>query len=248
MGENWPTCCGRAGNAALLASPGADYRRLERRPFPARSGRPAGFAQLWAEAAAAGVRQVVHLWGLDAAAPEATTAARWTRRAAACDAVLHLAQALARAANAPSLCVVTRGAQAVDAGESVCSRPGAAVGTRPRAGRRASGVALSADRPRPAGRRRSRRQGPGRRPVRPGRRGSDRLPRRPALRPAPGARAGDDVRRAAKDARPPDRAVRRAVPPGTGRQGIARLPDAAAGAAAAARRRRGRDRGAGGRA
>ena len=61
------------------------------------------------------------MWGLDAAAPEATTAATLDKaRRGGCDAVLHLSQALARAGKPPSLCIVTRGAQAVDARETVC--------------------------------------------------------------------------------------------------------------------------------
>ena len=65
--------------------------------------------------------QVVHLWGLDTAATEATTAATLDEaRRGGCDAVLHLSQALARTAKPPSLCIVTRGAQAVDAQETVC--------------------------------------------------------------------------------------------------------------------------------
>ena len=108
------------GETPVTVLAGATYRAATDGQLTIDPSRPDDMRRLLTEARGADgapYRGVVHLWGLDGAAPEATTAATLARdRALGPGSALHLLQALVEEDMPPPLWLVTRGAQAVEPG------------------------------------------------------------------------------------------------------------------------------------
>jgi len=136
--QHWLILADRGGTgqqlASLLQSADAACTLVFAGPAYERSGQDAyrvapacaeDFRRMLSEQAAGGrgePRGVVHLWSLDAADVESLTAAELQAASElGCQSTLHLVQALARAeaSESPSLYLVTRGAQAIGADDSV---------------------------------------------------------------------------------------------------------------------------------
>ena len=109
------------GEPYVMVFPGKAYESSKQGHFKINPTHPGDFHRLIKEAYGDGESQppcrgIVHLWSLDTAPPEETTAASLkTDQPLICGSVLHLCQALAAAglAGSPRLWLVTRGAQPV---------------------------------------------------------------------------------------------------------------------------------------
>jgi acyl transferase domain-containing protein/acyl carrier protein len=115
-------CAG--GENCIVAFAGREYEVLGQGRFRVRPGSAVDLRNALEVALGcepAGCRGVVHLWGLDGAAPAETTSVALEQSAVlGYDSLLYMVQALAeRGGKAPRLCLVTRGSQAVAAGEEV---------------------------------------------------------------------------------------------------------------------------------
>ena len=115
----------RRQQQCVLAEPGEDYAAVGEGRYQVPPGEAPCWERLLDEGLAGGppLRGVVHLWGLEAAAAEATTAATLagdTRQS--CGSVLALVQALARSERQPSagLWLLTRGAQVTEGQRQAC--------------------------------------------------------------------------------------------------------------------------------
>jgi acyl transferase domain-containing protein/acyl carrier protein len=110
------------GARSVLVSRGESYEESDHRHFRIRAERPEDIQRLFETALISnqsGWRGIVHLWSLDIAPPQETTAASLTTaETLGCGSVLHLVQELAKVQgrDLPPLWLVTRGAQA--AGEA----------------------------------------------------------------------------------------------------------------------------------
>ncbi len=123
------------GARCVVIEAGETYRRTEPDRYAASPDRPEDIARVIEalDPATDVIRGIVHLWSLDAAAPEATTLDTMRRaEALGCHSVLHLVQALSRTGRlggAPRLVLVTRGAQATDEGRgAVCAAQAPLIG------------------------------------------------------------------------------------------------------------------------
>ena len=125
------------GAQCVVASPGIAFERFGQGQYRIAPERPEDFRRLLEEVGALGpLEGVVHLWSLDAAPAEKTDLAGLAAaRRLGCESALHLVQALqlrAVADPAPSLCLVTAGAQAVSGhGQGEAERSGDGAGERP---------------------------------------------------------------------------------------------------------------------
>ncbi|HEX9188848.1 MAG TPA: methyltransferase, partial [Vicinamibacteria bacterium] len=110
----------REGARCAVARPGDGPERSGEGRFTADPGRPEDLRALLDSVAGSGsLDAVVHLWSLDAAAPDALTPGGLAAaQALGCESALHLVQAAAAldAKEKPRLWLVTRRAQAVDGG------------------------------------------------------------------------------------------------------------------------------------
>jgi myxalamid-type polyketide synthase MxaB len=131
LGDRLATQLRLQGERCVLVRPGPEYQAVTGEAYRVNPAEPAQFGQLLQDVQGADhppCRGIVTLWALDApAAPELSAAALEQSTSQLCDGVLHLVQALARlrGAAAPTLCLVTRGAQAVE------GEPAVAVGQAP---------------------------------------------------------------------------------------------------------------------
>jgi acyl transferase domain-containing protein/thioesterase domain-containing protein/acyl carrier protein len=122
------------GAHPLLVLPGMGFQCAGGNRFEVAASSPSDMQQLLAKVNATNghsLAGVVHLWSLDAPDP-AELDSQSLRRAEAigCHSILHLVQSLARNNSVPGLWLVTRGAQAVNAGEinSVAQSPTLGIG------------------------------------------------------------------------------------------------------------------------
>ncbi len=112
------------GATCVVVSAGESYRCASPLRFELNPSEPGDMRRLLRDAFGDGTlpcRGIAHLWSLDAAAPEDTTLATLAMaQQAGCLSVTHLVQALAESnwPQSPRLWLVTRGAQAVEPGES----------------------------------------------------------------------------------------------------------------------------------
>jgi acyl transferase domain-containing protein/acyl carrier protein len=117
VGEALSAVVGAHGDGSILVTRGEAYERTDGEHFRVRPERPEDLRQLLAAVLAPDepiCRGVVHLWSLDASAPEATTVASLERaQTLGCGNVLQLVQELARVErhHFPRLWLITRGAQ-----------------------------------------------------------------------------------------------------------------------------------------
>ncbi|MCH8149008.1 MAG: SDR family NAD(P)-dependent oxidoreductase, partial [Planctomycetes bacterium] len=114
------------GESTVLILPAEQGGGLENGREWVNPRQPDGFQRLLERVREDGLpcRGVVHLWSLNGASPDATTAETLKKdQVLTCQSVLHLVQALARAAwsDTPGLWLVTRGAQAVSLQETSVS-------------------------------------------------------------------------------------------------------------------------------
>jgi myxalamid-type polyketide synthase MxaE and MxaD len=115
------------GDQGILIAPGDSYEQTDGGHYRIRPERPEDISRLFRAALVSdqpGCRGVVHLWSLDAAGPEETTAASLTAaQTLGCGSVLLLVQELARteSPDPPRLWLITRGAQAVGETRSLLS-------------------------------------------------------------------------------------------------------------------------------
>ena len=106
------------GERSVLVAPGQSYEQTDGAHYRIRPERPEDISRLFAAALSSDqpvCRGVIHLWGLDAAPPEETTAAALNAaQTLGCGSVLLLVQELARieSPELPRLWLITRGAQA----------------------------------------------------------------------------------------------------------------------------------------
>ena len=111
------------GDAAILAFAGESYLRRSATEYEVRPDQREDFERFWAEAHAIDtpeVSGVIHLWNLDAEDPAALNPTSLRRAVeAGCLSVAPLVQTLAAQATSPRLWLITRGAQAVQPGDSV---------------------------------------------------------------------------------------------------------------------------------
>jgi acyl transferase domain-containing protein/NAD(P)-dependent dehydrogenase (short-subunit alcohol dehydrogenase family)/acyl carrier protein len=116
------------GEECLLATPGEGFAEEAPGRYRLDPSRREDVAALFAEVLRGGVpcRGVVHLWGLDAAVPDAVDrdpAALPSAVLSACEGLLHLVQGLAEASlpGPPALTVVTRGVHRLEGGRGAVS-------------------------------------------------------------------------------------------------------------------------------
>jgi acyl transferase domain-containing protein/NADPH:quinone reductase-like Zn-dependent oxidoreductase/thioesterase domain-containing protein/acyl carrier protein len=111
------------GAHPLLVFRGMGFQRTGGDRFEIAASSPSDLRKLFVEATAmngGSLAGVVHLWSLDAPdTAELDSQSLLRAEVIGCHSVLHLVQSLARENSAPQLWLVTRGAQAVDAGEKI---------------------------------------------------------------------------------------------------------------------------------
>jgi acyl transferase domain-containing protein/thioesterase domain-containing protein/acyl carrier protein len=122
------------GAHPLLVFPGLGFQRTGGGHFEVAPSSPSDLRRLFAEMNATNghsLAGVVHLWSLDAPDPADLNSQSLRRpETIGCHSILHLVQSLARNNPPPQLWLVTRGAQAVNAGEilSVAQSPTLGIG------------------------------------------------------------------------------------------------------------------------
>jgi acyl transferase domain-containing protein/NADPH:quinone reductase-like Zn-dependent oxidoreductase/thioesterase domain-containing protein/acyl carrier protein len=124
----------KRGGHPLLVFSGGGFQHTGGNRFEAAASSPSDLQRLFAEMNANNghsLAGVVHLWSLDAPDPAGLDSQSLLQAEAnGCHSVLHLVQPLVRNNSAPQLWLVTRGAQAVNAGEinSVAQSPTLGIG------------------------------------------------------------------------------------------------------------------------
>ena len=111
-----------SGQRCLLATASETAARLTETRWTIRPDQPADLQAVIGQSERDELRGIVHLWSLDAALPEALNAAALeTAQTLGCGAALHVVQTLAQVEwpQPPRVWLVTRGAQAVTAGQAV---------------------------------------------------------------------------------------------------------------------------------
>ncbi|MGB2677059.1 MAG: beta-ketoacyl synthase N-terminal-like domain-containing protein [Candidatus Acidiferrum sp.] len=118
VGEALSALLEARGERSILASGGESYEQTDGGHYRIRPERPEDIRRLFEEALVTdqpGCRGIIHLWSLDAARPEETTAASLNAaQTLGCGSVLLLVQELARteSPDVPRLWLITQGAQA----------------------------------------------------------------------------------------------------------------------------------------